>query len=144
VEDFTPYTLNFSASCPTEIECSAPAKTSVYLNACGDDPANGSGIVNVTVRAMDTNSYVGNSILVTTGITVYVEATGADSGTIGGYINISQGDYCGTGTISGFDPNEIIDSYSVISVLPVSTDTQDFITGSGFRNTCWSCNNELT
>jgi hypothetical protein len=131
--------LTFQVSCPTEIECSSANTGTVYVNACGVDPASASGVANVTVRAMDTNTFVGNAMIVDTALTIYVEATGADTGTRGAYFTINSGSSCGTGTITGFNNNEIIDSYNIVSVSPSSSANQNYVTGSGFRNSCWSC-----
>ena len=113
--------------------------TNVYINVCGDDPADSVGGVSVTVRSMNTNTFLGSTITVDTTLTIEVVAQGSSSGNISGTLYINNGNNCGTGTIFGFGNSETIDGYFVNSITPSSSGTQSYIAGSGFRNGCWSC-----
>jgi hypothetical protein len=54
------------------------------------------------------------------------------------YINI--GDHCASGVLfTGLDPFELIDAYFVISVSPTSDGTYNYSTGTGFRDSTYTC-----
>lgn len=112
----------------------------VYINACGDSYADFFGYAFVTVRAMDSYSFYGNAVAVDTYVdSIYVTGDGSTSGTSGTYFGISSGNNCTTGYISGFNSDELIDGYNVVSISPPSSSTQIYNLGSGYRDSCWSC-----
>jgi hypothetical protein len=134
---FQPFTFNICVGCPTLEPCSVSEQ--LYINGCVTDPANGAGQVTLTVVSQSANTFTTGSLVnVETGLTINYIINGI-SNTIEGNIIIVQGDYCNTLNIGGFNPDEVIDGVTIVSVTPAYYLNQVYSPGNGFRNFCYSC-----
>jgi hypothetical protein len=116
----------------------------VYININGPSSADntgetGSGNSQIVSQSVTTFSSNSDFVNVVSNLEIYAVCYGENNTSYDlRYINI--GDHCASGVLfTGLDPFELIDAYFVISVSPTSDGTYNYATGTGFRDSTYTC-----
>jgi len=136
---------------PTPTNTQTPTSTptpqsngTVYININGPSSADntgetGSGNSQIVSQSVNTFSSNSDFVNVVSNLEIYAVCYGENNTSYDlRYINI--GDHCASGVLfTGLDPFELIDAYFVISVSPTSDGTYNYATGTGFRDSTYTC-----
>lgn len=109
--------------------------------------SNGGSTTNVIITACGTNAnsskavllYAYSAIAVNTNVSVTIRWTGALGSIKTGTVIIASGDSCSNAVVNADFVNEAFASLQILSILPASSSTQTYVSGSVSGGSCVSC-----